>query len=58
MRWQTYCVMMVVFRSWSLAVQILVREQIDARQLRLTLRALRREGEELLPERWRLLAPS
>ena len=30
MRWQTECVMMVVFRSWSLAVQILVRERLEA----------------------------
>ena len=30
MRWQTECVMMVVFRSWSLAVQILVRERLGA----------------------------
>ena len=100
MRWQTECLMRVVFRSWSLAVQILVRERLEALceglksqtdngpvtlatmrkhqlveaavtqllwsrdraeretvgQLRLALRELRQEEEELLqPERKRLL---
>ena len=31
MHWHTECFMRVMFRSWSLAVQILVRERLEAR---------------------------
>ena len=31
MHWHTECLMTVMFRSWSLAVQILVRERLEAR---------------------------
>ena len=31
MHWHTECVMRMMFRSWSLAVQILVRERLKAR---------------------------
>ena len=31
MHWHTACVMRMMFRSWSLTVQILVRERLEAR---------------------------
>ena len=99
MHWHTECIMRMMFRSWSLAVQILVRERLEARyeelksqtgnrpstlaimrkhqlveaavtelfcsrdraeretvgQLRLALRELLYEEEELQPERKKLL---
>ena len=36
MHWHTECVMRMVFRSWSLAVQMLVRERLEARCEELT----------------------
>ena len=101
MHWHTERVMMVMFRSWSVAVQIFVRERLEARcgklepqtgnrpitlakmrkhqlveaavtkllwnrdraeretvgQLRLALRELRQEVEELQPERKKILPP-